>query len=62
MKEDTYQATQNIFKGVKLCATSLEKVSIQGDQEFWKVFSVWSAQGDFDHLQEFKGLIKAVAV
>lgn len=62
MKEDAYQPTRNLFKGVELCATSLEKVSKQGDQEFWKVFSVRAAQGDFDHLQAFKGLIKAVAV
>lgn len=62
LADDVYQAARRTYHALDLAATSLEKASKLGDEEFWHVFSTKSLAGDFNHLLAFKGLIKAVSI
>lgn len=62
LSDDVYQTARLTYPGLDSAATSLEKASRLGDQEFWHVFSSRSLARDFNHLHAFKGLIKAVAI
>lgn len=60
--EDVYHAARQDCPDLDLTATSLEKATKLGDKEFFQVFAHRGAIGAFDHLNIFKGLLKAVAV
>lgn len=62
LADDLYQAARRNYPALDLAATSLEKASRLGDKEFWQVFAVRAVGGHFDHLEVFKGLLKAVAI
>lgn len=62
LAEDLYQAARRDYPALDVAATTLEKASKLGDQEFWRVFAARAIGGGFDHLEVFKGLLKAVSI
>lgn len=62
LADDLYQAARRKYPSLDMVATSLEKASRLGDQQFWQVFAARALDGQFDHLEVFKGLLKAVAI
>lgn len=62
ISEDLFQARRRRYAELDILAKSLESSTKAGDHEFWRSFCAHACKGVFNHLEAFKGLIKAISV